>query len=367
MGINFKENNMNAYNYCVIMAGGIGSRFWPVSTIEKPKQFIDILNTGRSLLQQTFDRFNKIIPASNIIVVTGLEHERLVKEQLPEIPESNILSEPMRRNTAPCIAYATYKIMQRNPQASVVVTPSDHLIIDEEEFISNIIKGLNFAVQYKALLTLGIKPDRPATGFGYIQIDTENKYGIYHKIKSFTEKPHLELAKFFVKSGEFYWNSGIFIWSIQSIKDAFSVFMPELFHLFEENSQCFGTSDERQAVTKIYSDAKSISIDYGVMEKADNVYMHCTNFGWSDLGTWNSVYNVSKKDKNNNVIHGSKIALFDSDNNYVLMPEGKMAVIKDIEDLIVVDSGDTLLICKRENEQWVKDIVTEAKAKLNIK
>lgn len=357
---------MNQYNYCVIMAGGIGSRFWPVSTNEMPKQFLDILNNGRTLIQQTFDRFAKIIPTENILVVTGSEHKHLVTQQLPEIPTQNILVEPMRRNTAPCIAYATYIIMQRHQNASIVVSPSDHLIVDEDEFLNNIQKGLGFVTQYKALLTLGITPDRPATGYGYIQIDTETNYGSYNKIKSFTEKPHLELAKFFVKSGEFYWNSGIFLWSLPSIRTAFESYMPELLNLFEENKHAFGTDKENEVLNKIYSDAKSISIDYGVMEKADNVYMQATKFGWSDLGTWNSVYTVCEKDDNQNVSHGDSIALFDSNGNYVYMPNGKLAVIKDIDDFIVVDSGNTLLICKRDNEQLVKELSAEAKSKFNL-
>jgi len=358
---------MDYKQYCIIMAGGIGSRFWPVSINEYPKQFIDILNSGRTLIQQTYDRFVKIFPPENILIVTGIEHMNLVKVQLPEIPEKNIIVEPMRRNTAPCIAYASYLILQRNPMASIVVSPSDHLIINEDEFINVIQKGLNFVTQYQALLTLGITPDRPATGYGYIQIDTDSKYGMYHKVKSFTEKPHLELARFFVKSGEFYWNSGIFLWSLRSIIDAFEKFLPELFNLFEENQHALGTPEEKQAINKIYSDAKSISIDYGVMEKADNVFTHCTNFGWSDLGTWNSVYAASPKSESNNVINGNKVATFDASNNYIRVPNEKLAVIKDIDDLIVVDSGDTLLICKRENEQYVKDIVAEAKTKFDIK
>ncbi|NLA25152.1 MAG: mannose-1-phosphate guanylyltransferase [Bacteroidales bacterium] len=357
---------MKSNKYCVIMAGGIGSRFWPLSTTNKPKQFLDILNTGRSLLQQTYDRFVKIIPAENILIVTGVEYVEIVHEQLPSIPLENILAEPMRRNTAPCIAYASYKIHKKNAHASIVVAPADHLIIDEDDFLNQISEGLNFATQSNVLLTLGITPDRPATGFGYIQVDSMDETSQYHKVKSFTEKPHLELAKFFVKSGEFYWNSGIFLWSVKSIKHALAEFLPELSNLFEEHSHSLGTNDEKEAINKIYSATKSISIDYGVMEKADNVFIRCTNFGWSDLGTWDSLYNVSEKDENQNVSHGNMIALSDSDNNYVQIPNGKLAVIKDIDNMIIVDSGDKILICNRENEQWVKELVDDANQRFNI-
>jgi mannose-1-phosphate guanylyltransferase len=341
------------------MAGGIGSRFWPISQAEKPKQFLDILGTGKSLIQQTYQRFAQICLSENIFVVTSEQHVLLVKEQLKDIPTENILSEPMRRNTAPCIEYANFKIKNRNPNATIVVTPADHLIINEELFIKNIEDGMQFAFSRDILLTLGITPDRPSTGYGYIQIDINETNGIFNKAKSFTEKPHLELAKFFVESKEFYWNSGIFIWSLKSINKAFENYLPEIHNLFAEHSNHFDTSNELDALKKVYTDAKSISIDFGVMEKADNVYVLCTNFGWSDLGTWNSLYNIGNKDKYNNVVIGENTAFYNSSGNYIRTNSEKLLVIKDMDDYIIIDSDNVLLICKRENEQEIKEIVND--------
>ncbi len=353
---------MNRDNFCVIMAGGVGSRFWPVSKTNMPKQFIDILGTGKSLIQQTYSRFSKIIPSENIYVVTNEEYIKLVKSQIPEIPIENILSEPMRRNTAPCILYANIKIGQKNPNANIVVTPADHLIVNEEKFITNIEEGLDFINKKNALLTLGITPDRPATGYGYIQ-QTENKENNnFIKVKTFTEKPHLELAKFFIKSGDFLWNSGIFLWKHKTINEAFANFLPELYNLFIENEDIFGTDKEKDIVNRIYSDAKSISIDFGVMEKAENVFVLKTNFGWSDLGTWNSLYTLQNKDEENNVSIGKNILLEQSERNYIYSKsKDKVMLIRDLDDFIVVDTEEALLICKRENEQDIKDMLNEAK------
>ncbi|MDD2198622.1 MAG: mannose-1-phosphate guanylyltransferase [Bacteroidales bacterium] len=350
---------MNKNNYCIIMAGGIGSRFWPISLAEKPKQFLDIIGCGRTLIQQTYDRFINICPAENIFIVTGEEYKEIVLDQLPSIKEDNILTEPMRRNTAPCIAYSNYKIKKINPNANIVVTPADHLIINEDLFIQNIIDGISFAQSRNILLTLGIKPDRPATGYGYIQIENKEISGDFIKAKSFTEKPNIELAKFFIESGEFYWNSGIFIWTLNSIDKAFNEFLPEIHNLFEEHYESFNTPQESSALRKIYTDAKSISIDYGVMEKADNVYVLCTNFGWSDLGTWNSLYTIGGKDEYDNVKLGNDISTYNSSGNYIRTTEDKILAIKDMEDYIIVNTDKVLLICKRENEQDIKDIVNQ--------
>jgi len=353
---------MQKPNFCVIMAGGVGSRFWPVSRTNMPKQFIDILGTGQSLIQQTYNRFSKIIPSENIYVVTNEEYIELVISQLPEIPVDNILGEPMRRNTAPCILYANMKIGQKDPNASIVVTPADHLIIDEDEFLQNIEEGLKFVTLNNSLLTFGITPDRPATGYGYIQQTENENDSRFVQVKTFTEKPHLELAKFFLKSGDFLWNSGIFLWRHKIIDEAIAEHLPELYNLFLENKDVFGTYEEKKMVNRIYSDAKSISIDFGVMEKAKNVFVLKTDFGWSDLGTWNSLYTLQEKDEEKNVTIGKNVLLEQSEGNYVYSNNhDKVMILRDLEDFIVVDTDNALLICKRENEQEIKEMLNEAK------
>jgi mannose-1-phosphate guanylyltransferase len=354
---------MKSNNYCVIMAGGIGSRFWPISTAEKPKQFLDILGIGKSLIQLTYERFNKIIPNENIIVVTSNDYINFIKEQLPNILPENILTEPMRRNTAPCISYATCRIENMNPNANVVVTPSDHLITNEEAFLKNISDGLDYVNNNEVLLTIGIKPNRPDTGYGYIQIEaSETKENTFNRVKTFTEKPNLELAEFFLKSGEFLWNAGLFIWSVKSIDKALREYLPEVHNLFLEGKDYFGTDQESDFIQKVYSECKTISIDFGVMEKARNVFTLSASFGWTDLGTWKSLYENSTKDEGNNVkIGAEKLLLENSFGNIIVLPKDKTAVIKNIEDFIIVDSEDSLLICKIDNEQEIKEIVTELK------
>lgn len=355
---------MQKTNYCVIMAGGVGSRFWPVSRANMPKQFIDILGTGQSLIQQTYNRFAKIISPENIYVVTNSEYVDIVTEQLPHLPAENILGEPMRRNTAPCILYANIKIGLRDPNANIVVTPADHLIIDEDEFLRNIQDGLKFVTFNNSLLTFGITPDRPATGYGYIQLEENQQNERFVPVKTFTEKPHLELAKFFLKSGDFLWNSGIFLWKHRVIDEAISTHLPELYNLFMENKSVFGSEDEKQVINRVYSDAKSISIDFGVMEKAQNVFVLQTSFGWSDLGTWNSLYTLQDKDNNQNAIVGQGLLLEQSKGNYIYSNANKkLMILRDLEDYIVVDTDDALLICKRENEQEISELLNEAKIK----
>lgn len=356
---------MKNSNYCVIMAGGIGSRFWPISTTEKPKQFLDILGVGHSLLQLTFNRFSDLFPAENIFVVTSQDYKTLVAEQLPEIPETNILTEPMRRNTAPCISYATCRIKSKTPFANIVVTPADHLIIDEAAFKRNIESGLQFVQNNNALLTIGIKPNRPDTGYGYIQIDeAKSKDDTFKRVKTFTEKPNLELAKFFLESGEFHWNAGIFMWSLKSIDEALTTHLPEVHNLFLEGESLFGTDEERPFIQKVYSECKTISIDYGVMERAKNVFTLCAEFGWSDLGTWKSLYENSKKDEAKNVLFNEeKMIVENAYDNIIRLPKNKLAIIKDLEGYIVVDSGDALLISKTENEQELKESLNELKRK----
>ncbi len=288
----FKINSGMDNRYVIIMAGGVGSRFWPLSRSEKPKQFLDILGKGETLIQQTYRRFRATCPEKNIFVVTSADHKDLVLEQL-DIDPSHVLGEPLRRNTAPCIAYGTFRILKENPNAIIAVTPADHLIIKEDKFCEEIQSCFEFAGSNDALITLGIKPDRPETGYGYIQADQKKPvhgHGNLLKVKTFTEKPDIDLARVFLESGDFYWNSGIFVWNIKSIISAFEKYLPDTYSVFDEGRNYFGTEEEKSYISKTYTECKSISIDYGIMEKADNVYVKCTDIGWSDLGTWSSLY-----------------------------------------------------------------------------
>jgi len=359
---------MNSENYCVIMAGGIGSRFWPFSRTSHPKQFLDILGIGKTLLQQTFDRFSQIMPAENIYIVTNRIYADLVKEQIPAIPVNNILLEPYRRNTAPCIAYANFKISKRNPNANIVVAPSDHLIIREDEFLNVVENGLTFVAKKDALLTLGITPSRPETGYGYIQIQNdkefEKKNSSFTRVKTFTEKPDYEMAKVFFESGEFFWNSGIFFWSLKSINKAFDENLPEINSLFAEGINLYNTPLEDKFIDDIYPRCKSISIDYGIMEKATNVFVLCTNFGWSDLGTWGSMYEHSKKDSSGNHIKGQNVFTYNTENCIINISNDKCVIVQGLSDYIVVDSKDILLICKMKDEQLIKQFVNDVKLKL---
>jgi mannose-1-phosphate guanylyltransferase len=350
---------MNQNYYCVIMAGGVGSRFWPLSRKSKPKQFLDILGTGKTLIQQTFDRFKRIIPVENILVVSNQEYADLIYEQLPEILKENVLLEPMRRNTAPCIAYSNFKILKSNPHASIVVAPSDHLILDEKHFIENIEQGLAFVSSQKALLTLGIHPNRPETGYGYIQADSEVVSDYFRSVKVFTEKPDLAMAKLFLESGDFYWNSGIFMWSLPAILNAFNEHLPEIQALFSENVQYFNTEKETEYIKSVYSHCKNISIDYGVMEKASNVYVICCDFGWSDLGTWGSLYENIAHDENNNAISGNRVQTYKTKNCIVSVPADKLVVIHGLENYIVAESDNVLMICKKEEEQEIRTVVND--------
>ena len=344
------------------MAGGIGSRFWPLSTAEKPKQFLDILGVGRTLLQLTFDRFSRIVPPANFLVVTSENHKSLVLSQLPELKESQVLSEPLRRNTAPCVAYATYKIMSICPDANVIVAPSDHLILKEDYFLEEITNGLRYVSGTDILLTLGLQPNRPETGYGYIQVAEkvafEQKDNLF-RVKTFTEKPDRKMAEVFIETGEFYWNSGIFIWSAQAILNAFIKHLPEVNALFDYGKKHLNTTDEVQYINKVYSECPNISIDYGVMEKADNVFVLCADFGWSDLGTWGSLYENHKKDEYDNAVSGDKIFLYDTRECIVNMPDHKIAVIQGLRDYIVVESDKTLLICKKQDEQQTRQFVAD--------
>lgn len=349
--------------YVIIMAGGVGSRFWPLSRRGKPKQFLDILGKGETLLQMTYRRFRSICSRENIFIVTSSEHKNLVEDQL-DINPVNILTEPFRRNTAPCLAYGTFRILKENPEAVIAVTPADHLIIKEDKFCDVIRKSYEFAEKNDALLTLGIKPDRPETGYGYIQADRKKPVSGFSnllKVKTFTEKPDVELAKVFLQSGDFYWNAGIFIWNIRSIMNAFEKHLPEMFSAFEEGLEFYGTKQESKFIGKTYAVCRNISIDYGIMEKADNVYVMCTEIGWSDLGTWSSLHQHSVLDKKGNSMVNGEIFSYDSKGNIFNISPGKIAVIQGLKDFIVVDSDDVLLIVKKEEEQNIKNYLDDVK------
>ncbi len=348
--------------YCIIMAGGIGSRFWPMSRTAHPKQFIDMLGTGKTLLQQTYDRFLKICPPENIYVVTNDSYRELVYKQLPAIDKEHVLAEPIRRNTAPCIAYATYKLYQKNPKANIIVAPSDHLITKEDAFVEAVNTALNFTENHDCLISLGIQPSRPDTGYGYIQfIENKDVNDRICKVKTFTEKPDLELAKFFLKSGEFLWNAGIFIWNINSIKKAFKQHLPEIDTIFSEGDSVYFTDKETDFIKDAYAQSTNISIDYGVMEKANNVYVLAADIGWTDLGTWGSQYEHSSKDNNGNAIVGNNVLTYDSHDNIVHVPNSKLVVMQGLTDYIVVESDNILLICKKTDEQQIRQFVSDVK------
>ncbi len=344
--------------YCVIMAGGIGTRFWPKSRQRMPKQFLDILGTGKSFIRHTFERFEKLIPAENFMVVTNVRYKELVLEHLPELRPEQVLCEPIGRNTAPCIAYAAYTLLRKDPDAEMVVTPSDHLILNEEDFRGIIAECLDFAATDNALMTVGIKPTRPDTGYGYIQVSDDNRIS---KVKCFTEKPDLELAQTFLQCGEFFWNSGIFVWKVQSIIKAFQEHLPELDALFSEMAGALGTPSEQQAVEHAFAQCRAVSIDYGVMEKASNVYVRCGEFGWSDVGTWGSVYQHSRKDRYANAAPKKGCYLYDTRSSIVSLPKEKVAVISGLKEYIVVDTDDVLMICPRAEEQNIRKFIDEVK------
>jgi len=355
-------------NYCIIMAGGIGSRFWPMSRNNYPKQFIDILGIGKSLLQQTYERFTTICPVENIYIVTNESYVDYVLKQLPKIKRTQVLAEPQRRNTAPCIAYATFKIRAINPNANMVIAPSDHIIKDEKGFQRAMSQAFHFAETNDCLLTLGITPNRPDTGYGYIQytpvtgsVETENG-SLISKVKTFTEKPNLEMAKFFLKSGEFLWNAGIFVWNMKTIVNAFKTYMPDIYLLFEEGTLLYNTDAEQDFIRKVYAQCTNISIDYGILEKAKNVYVLSSEFGWSDLGTWRSIYEHLPLDANKNAVVANAI-LENSSGCIVNVPKERLVVIQGLTDFIVIESDNVLLICHKDDEQLVRELVNEVKRK----
>lgn len=345
------------------MAGGIGSRFWPMSRTAFPKQFHDILGVGRTLLQMTYDRFVPVCPPENILVVTNERYKSLVLEQLPSLKPEQVLCEPYMRNTAPCVAYAAFWIADREPDANIIVAPSDHLILKDDEFRNIIDISIKQAKASGNLVTLGIKPTRPDTGYGYIQwADTKNDIDEkVKKVKTFTEKPDLELAKDFIDSGDFYWNSGIFIWTLNSILNAFELYLPEMFRSFSEGQGVYGTDEENAFINKIYPACDNISIDYGIMEKAKNVNVVLSDFGWSDLGTWGSLHTHLAHDLHQNGIVGKNVVLYNCADNVVNVPNNKLAVLHGLNGYIVVDTDNILLVCKKEDEQKIKQFVNDVK------
>ena len=352
---------MNKNNFCIIMAGGVGARFWPMSRQNHPKQFIDILGTGETLIQSTFRRFEKVCPPENIYIVTNEIYKEEVLKQLP-VTEEQVLCEPTRRNTAPCIAYANYRILERNPDANIVVAPSDHIIQKEENFTEVITSALAATAENDWLLTLGIRPSRPDTGYGYIQYDDTIGYKKdqrIKKVKTFTEKPQIDMAKQFLASGDFLWNSGIFIWRLKTILAAFDTHLPDVNELFSAGIGKYATKEEDAFIKETYTMCKSISIDYGVMEKADNVYVLASDFGWSDLGTWGSLYEIREKDKNENAVVGNNVMLYESSNCIVNMPKDKLVLLHGLDDYIVVEDNDILLVCRKGDEQHIRQFVND--------
>jgi mannose-1-phosphate guanylyltransferase len=352
---------MNKNHYVAIMAGGIGSRFWPMSRSNYPKQFLDILNTGRTLIQQTFYRYSSFIPVENIFIITSEEYVKPVKDQLPELPAENIIAEPYRKNTAPCVAYIAFKLYQKNPDALMIAAPADNMIPDTDAFIETATKALDFVDTINALVTIGVKPTSPNTGYGYIQHDGPEVAPGVHKVKTFTEKPNLELAKTFIASGDFLWNAGIFTWKVKNILAAFEKFLPEIYDMFSAEKDKLNTPEETAAIEKIYSLCTNISIDFGVMEKADNVYVIPASFAWSDLGTWKSAWENMAKDYFQNAVAGDNVMIVDAKGCMVHVPDNKLVLLQGLEDYIIVDTKDVLMICKKENEQEIKEYVAEIK------
>ncbi len=358
---------MNKDNYVVIMAGGVGERFWPLSRESRPKQFIDILGTGKTLLQQTFERFLPVCEKENIFIVTNKKYKELVLDQLPELSEDKVICEPARKNTAPCIAYAVYKLYNLNPRANIVMAPSDHIILKEAVFQDIIRSALDAAPRNNRLFTLGITPSRPDTGYGYIQFQEDSSFpesDRLKKVKTFTEKPNKELAESFLESGDFLWNSGIFIWSAEAIMSAFEQYQPEISYIFREALGKYNTPDEQAYMDIAYPACKSISIDYAIMEKADNVYVFISDLGWSDLGTWGALFDARPKDEQNNAITGKNAMLYQSSNCIVSIPEEKLVVIQGLDDYIVSEADNALLICKKADEQHIRKIVNDIRLKV---
>ncbi len=352
----------NNPNHLVIMAGGVGSRFWPMSTTECPKQFIDVFGTGRTFIQMTFDRFKGLIPPENVWVVTSQKYADIVAEQLPDVPKGNILLEPCRRNTAPCIAYVSWRIKSENPKANLVITPADHLVTDVVEFQRVITSALNFTAETDAIVTLGMNPTRPETGYGYIQADLQvpslrNKE--IYRVDSFKEKPDYDTAVKYLKSKEFFWNSGIFIWNVSTIVNSLRIYEPDISRIFEDLLPYYGTEKEQEMINQQFPKCESISIDYAVMERADEIFVFPADFGWSDVGTWGSLHTLAPKDNQGNNVIGENVKLYESRDCVVHTTEEKRVVIQGLEGYIVAEKDNTLLICKLAEEQRIKEFSAE--------
>ena len=361
----YKEQTLKLMNinncYCVIMAGGSGTRFWPVSRASKPKQFIDIADTGKTFLRQTYERFLQVVPQENILVVTAQKYAELVKEQIPELDGGNLLLEPYSRNTAPCIAYATYKLLQRDPEARVVVTPADHAIDNEELFAETIRKAFGYIVENDVLMTLGVVPTRPDTNYGYVQaIGGKEAYKSDEpmQVKTFTEKPDKDMATLFISTGEFFWNAGIFLWKASTIKSEMERHLPEVTGLFNGWEMALGSKIEGEFIARAFTDCPNISVDYGVMEKTDRAWIYPVKFGWSDIGTWESLYTLQEKDQDGNAIAVEKTLMEESKNTLVLSTDkGKLIAVKGLEGFMVIDTPDALVICPKDDRSF-KDFIS---------
>ncbi|MFA9392694.1 MAG: mannose-1-phosphate guanylyltransferase [Prolixibacteraceae bacterium] len=345
-------------NYLIIMAGGVGSRFWPMSTTQKPKQFLDILNVGKTMLQQTVDRFRNCCHMNNVFVVTSESYKVLVKEQIPELDDAQVLLEPCMRNTAPCIAYAVWKIKKRNPNANIVVSPSDHMVLNLNEFDRVIEEGLAFTANRDVLLTLGMKPHKPETGFGYIKQEVNNELhsntSSIKKVEAFREKPTYTIAQDYLADGNYFWNAGIFLWSVKSIEKAIRTFLPELASIFDNMEPQLDSANEQETIRQLFPTCPNISVDYGIMEHATNIYVSPSDFGWSDMGTWGSLHELSEKTEDANVLKGN-IATFETNETIIRIEGNKKVVVQGLSGYIVVETTDALLICKRDQEQRIKE------------
>ncbi len=344
-------------NHLVIMAGGVGSRFWPMSTSDRPKQFIDVLGTGQTLLQLTVRRFEGLVPAENVWVVTNRKYADTVHEQLTAMPEDHILCEPCRRNTAPCIAYVSWRIKSKNPKANIVVSPSDHVVLNTEEFRRVIKECLDFTADSDAIVTLGMKPNRPETGYGYIQADLSSnslRNKEIFRVDSFREKPDLDTAQEYISQKNYFWNAGIFIWNVSTIVNAFRIYQPQMAKLFESMLPIYGTNQEQQEIDRLFPECENISVDYAIMEKAEEIFVCPADFGWSDLGTWGSLQQQLKRDLYGNACIGSDITLFESHDCIIHTVQEKKVVVQGLDGYIVAENDDTLLICKLSEEQRIK-------------
>ncbi len=340
------------------MAGGVGSRFWPMSTTDNPKQFIDVLGVGRSLMQLTYDRFKGVCDADNVWVVTSADYVSKVREQLPEIPAGNILSEPCRRNTAPCIAYVSHRIKAKDPKASIVVTPSDHVVVNVQEFQRVIGGALQFASETDAIVTLGMKPTRPETGYGYIQADMAEqslRNSEIFRVESFREKPDLQTAQQYIQQNNYYWNAGIFVWNVNTIINAFRIYQPGISAIFESLTDAYGTEREQQLIDEKYAECENISVDYAIMEKAEEIFVFPADFGWSDLGTWGSLHTLSNKDAAGNALISKNVKTFETSNCVINVEDGKQVVVQGLDGYIVAQRDGRLLICKLSEEQRIKE------------